>query len=85
MKITVEIPEYKPEVGFRFLWEDNFEISTHTETNAVLISANKEGLISMARHLLSLAQENIPSGYHIHLDEYNSLNDGSIELIVVRK
>ena len=38
--------------------------------------------MSLARHLLVLAQEEAPSGCHIHLDEFNSLEDGSVELIL---
>ena len=38
--------------------------------------------MSLARHLLVLAQEEAPSGSHIHLDSFNSLEDGSVELIL---
>ena len=41
----------------------------------------KSGLISLARHLLTLAQDSVPKHSHIHLDEYNSLEEGSAELI----
>ena len=46
------------------------------------IIANKEGLTSLANHLLNLAQDNVPRGYHLHFDESNSLKDGSSELII---
>ena len=52
------------------------------DKKAVTICANREGLLSLARQLLSLA-EGIP-GDHIHYDVYNSLEDGSAELIVER-
>lgn len=51
----------------------------------VLISANNEGLLSLANHLLTLAQKEVPIGSHIHLDEYNSLEEGSIDLIIEKK
>lgn len=35
-----------------------------------------------ARHLLTLAQDSVPSGTHIHFDDLNSLEDGSIGLII---
>lgn len=63
-----------------FTWEDGFEIATRVEDGAVVISANRAGLVSLSNHLLALAQEE-PHG-HFHLDEYNSLEDGSCELIV---
>lgn len=61
-------------------WVDGFEINVRIENGAAVISANKEGLLSLANHLKSLAEEQ-PGG-HIHLDVYNSLEDGSAELIL---
>ena len=39
-------------------------------------------MISLSRHLLTLAQDSVPSGTHIHFDDLNSLEDGSIGLII---
>ena len=61
-------------------WTDGFEIKVRIENGAAVISANREGLLSLAEHLKSLAEE--PSGSHIHLDAYNSLEEGSSELIL---
>ena len=61
-------------------WVDGFEISVRIENDVVVISANREGLLSLADHLKSLAEE--PPGNHIHLDAYNSLEDGSPEMIL---
>ena len=61
-------------------WIDGFEISVRIENEAAVISANREGLLSLANHLKSLAEE--PLGTHIHLDTYNSLKEGSSELIL---
>ena len=60
-------------------WIDGFEISVRIENGAAVISANREGLLSLANYLKSLAEE--PLGTHIHLDAYNSLEEGSSELI----
>ena len=60
-------------------WVDGFEINVRIENGAAVISANREGLLSLANHLKSLAEE--PPGSHIHLDTYNSLEEGSLELI----
>ena len=65
----------------RMKWEDGFSIAVKVENDAVTISANKEGLLSLANHLKALAQDNTP-GAHIHLDEHNSLEESSTELIV---
>ena len=63
-----------------FTWEDGFAIRVRHECEAVVVSANREGLVSLARHLQTLADE--PNQSHFHLDEHNSLEDGSCELII---
>ena len=79
-KIAIEIPEYNPQKGIEVSWEKGFEISTNIGNNAITISANKEGLISLARHLITLAEA--PIQEHLHFDDLNSLEDGSVELII---
>ena len=64
-------------------WVDGFEIRVKVDHDAVVISANKEGMLSLAKQLTALA-EAVP-GQHIHYDEYNSLEDGSAEMIIVRE
>lgn len=63
-------------------WEDGFTIKVRGEEKEVVISANKEGLISLANQLKALANDSI--GSHIHFDENNSLEDGSTDLIIER-
>ncbi|MBQ1386942.1 MAG: hypothetical protein II186_02310 [Erysipelotrichales bacterium] len=67
----------------RFDWEDGFEIAVKNENGAVCIKANREGLVSLARLCIALAKET--NGSHIHLDAYNSLEEGSDELILELK
>ena len=61
-------------------WVDGSRISVSTCGREVTISANKEGLLSFAKQLSQLAQQD--QGSHIHYDKYNSLEEGSIDLIV---
>lgn len=61
-------------------WDDGFSIATAVNNGAITISANREGLTSLARLLQSLADA--PPGTHIHLDQYNSLDDNSPDLII---
>ena len=62
-------------------WEDGFTIKVRVEDGGtVVICANKEGLLSLAGQLADLANEQ--TGCHIHYDAYNSLEDGSSELII---
>lgn len=80
--MKIDIPEYNKNTGLQLCWGDGYMIKVASENNKVVISANREGLISMVNHLLNLAQVDVPCGTHIHLDEYNALEDGSIDLII---
>lgn len=84
-KIELAIPEYDSEKGIVYKWENGFDIQAQIENGTIKILANKEGLLSLANHLLNLAQDGIPSGYHLHFDEYNSLEEGSQDLIIEKK
>ena len=64
-----------------FKWEDDFTISVEIQGGKVVISANEAGLRSLANHFIALADEKA-RGAHFHLDENNSLEDGSTELVV---
>ena len=61
-------------------WKDGYTINVRVDENSVLICANKEGLLSLASQLEALASEDV--GSHCHYDEFNSLEDGSSELII---
>ena len=61
-------------------WKDGFIINVKHNSDTVTLSANREGLLSLAKQLTALASE-LP-GTHIHYDSYNSLEDGSDELII---
>ena len=62
-------------------WMEGFKVSVNTFTDhEVTISANKEGLLSLACQLKALA-EGMP-GDHIHYDENNSLEKGSLDLVI---
>ena len=64
-------------------WIDGFEIRVDHDHDEVVISANREGLLSLAGQLTALA-DGVP-GDHIHNDDNNSLEKGSVELIIERK
>ena len=61
-------------------WEDGAQISFRKDGHEAVLSANPAGLRSLAGLLAALAEEG--PGSHYHLDEYNSLEEGSDELIV---
>lgn len=82
--VKITIPKY--ENGTLMLcWEDKFSIKCAIDQNgAVVLSANSAGLISFARHLLTLAQNDVPECTHLHFDEFNSLESGSKEVVIVK-
>ncbi len=85
MRFEIDVPDYTEEHGIQTIWEAECVITTKVEKSGhMLIAANQAGLISLAGALLSLAQPRVPIGQHIHLDELNSLEDGSCELIIQR-
>ena len=63
-------------------WVDGFDIRTAVRNKEIVISANREGMLSLAKQLAALA-EGVP-GDHIHYDEQNSLEEGSAEMIIER-
>ena len=63
-------------------WVEGFEIMAAAENGKIVISANREGLLSLAKHLPALADSE--PGEHVHYDEYNSLESGSAEIIIER-
>lgn len=63
-------------------WRNGFKVKAVAKNNEIVISANREGLLSLAKHLTALAN-GIP-GDHIHYDENNSLKEGSAEMIIER-
>lgn len=81
MKFELTIPEYIEGDSFKTEWVKGFEIYTELLNDSIVISANREGLITLATQLLTLAQDSVPDGYHFHLTDLGGLNEGSIELI----
>jgi hypothetical protein len=84
MKFEIEVPDYSPSDGLRLEWDHGFSITVQASASSTMIMANVEGLVSLARLLLTLAQPNVPVGVHIHLDQSNSLEGGSQELVIQR-
>ena len=63
-------------------WVDGFEIKAVVENGEIVISANREGMLSLARQLTVLA-DGAP-GDHVHYDEQNSLKEESADMIIER-
>jgi hypothetical protein len=82
MKVEINVPDYSKQNGLQMEWEDGSAISVEIANASILIEANRAGLVSLARLLLTLAGERVPAGHHWHLDDSNSLEDGSSDLII---
>jgi len=80
--VNISIPAYEESGSLFFKWDDAFKISVNHSTGEVCVSANSAGLISLARHLLTLAQESVPTGSHLHLTDGVELEEGSGDLII---
>lgn len=63
-----------------FDWSDTAKLKISLDNKAALISGNKEGLIFLGEYLIRLAELN--EGTHMHLDDFNVLEQDSPELII---
>jgi len=79
---ALDISEFTRRIIMITEWIDGFEIRTAVNNNTIVISANREGLLSLAKHLAALADGE--PGDHVHYDEYNALEEGSAEIIIER-
>jgi len=84
MQRFIEIGEKSTDGSFRLVWEDGYEIHSAIQGDEIIIKANRQGLRTLASHLMALAEEDVSSGYHIHLDDLNSLEDGSYGIVLER-
>ena len=82
MKVSLDVPNYSLGTGMTLKWEGNFKIKVSDMNGSILIEANTDGLVSLANHLLNLSQSSVQTGTHLHFDENNSLEDGSLDLII---
>jgi len=69
MRIKLDIYPYDPNQGVKVEWGDDCIVQTSTGDDFT-IAANRAALIELAKHLLTLAQEDTPPGSHIHYDEW---------------
>ncbi|MFD0367735.1 hypothetical protein [Streptomyces sp. NPDC127114] len=67
-----------------FTWDANSRIEVRNLGGEVVIEANAAGLRSLAAHLLVLAGDGVPDGAHLHLEDGNGLEDGSVGLVLER-
>ncbi|QFG20433.1 hypothetical protein [Actinomadura sp. WMMB 499] len=84
MRWTINVEAPSPQRGLAFGWEDGYDISVSAEAGEVVVAANREGLISLARHLLTLAQDGVTPGSHLHLTAGQEL-ESTCDLVLERR
>ena len=82
MEVKIKVNDYNKQEGLKLNWAENYKIEVIYNHGEIVISANEDGLLSLANHLVTLSQSEVPIGTHIHLDEYNSLEEGSAEVVI---
>jgi hypothetical protein len=84
MERLVRIGSYDPATGLHLEWSDGFQIEVQIHSGEALIKANKAGLTSLAQHLLTLAEDAVPAGMHVHLNASRELEGTSSDLVIGR-
>ncbi|MFD7942535.1 hypothetical protein [Streptomyces sp. NPDC059744] len=67
-----------------FAWDEDARIEVRNLGSEVAVEANAAGPRTLADHLLTLAQDGVPDGSHLHLEDGNGLEDGSVGLVLER-
>ena len=60
MERTLKIGSYSADRGLQLEWSPGFEIDVQLQSGEIVIRANKTGLISLAQHMLTLAEDSVP-------------------------
>ena len=84
MERTVEIGSYAPESGLALKWLSGYALEVRVHGTEVTLRGNAAGLRSLAQHLLTLAEETVPDGVHVHLEPGLELEDLSESLVLDR-
>ena len=82
MHIELSIPNYDGN-AIDVIWEKSAHYSIQTYENQVVLSANKDGLISIAKQMLYMAYNNLPYGSHVHLDSFFTKSENIEENLII--
>lgn len=85
----IKVARFTPESGLRTDWAGDHRLRVRVLGDArsgheVVIEGNAVGLESLARNLLTLAQDGVPSGTHSHLESATVLDARSAALVLER-
>jgi hypothetical protein len=83
-RVQVDVVRYDVRLGVGTFWDENarlqVEVQPLGDEQLVVVAGNRAGLRSLARHLLTLAQEDVPDGRHLDFDWYGLPGSGSTNL-----
>ena len=71
MKVELDISDYDKNIGFKSDWHGDFTIDSKINDGVIHIRANKDGLISLAKQMLAMANDTVPIHTHLHYDDYS--------------
>ena len=79
------MPDYDGN-GIDVIWEDESKYELKVFESEILLSANKKGLISLAKQMLYLANNDFHcSGAHIHFDSFFTKMDNAKYDLIIEK
>lgn len=85
MKITLDIPYYDGN-GLDVVWETGSKYVIKIADNNVIILANKNALVSIAKQMLYMAYNDLPKGSHVHYDSFfTKMNEEEYELVIEKE
>ena len=83
MIVKIDLPDYD-ENGIDIIWEEGSRYHIMVSKETVEITANKNALISIAKQMLYLAYNDLPSGSHVHLDSFFTGQQQDVELTIAK-
>ena len=84
-KVEIEVPYLESGNAILTSWEDNYRLKTSFSFGEFSLRGNREGLITLARHLLTLALNDVGLGAHIHYADYlDSLEEGDVPFVIAK-
>lgn len=85
MKIILEVPDYDGE-ALDVIWENGANYKIDVSSNEIVLSANQQGLISLAKQMLYMAHNDLLIGSHVHYDSFfTKLNTSKFNLLIERQ
>lgn len=84
MYIKLNIPNYDGN-AVDVIWDKGANFTATTDGVNIIIKANKSGLMSLAKQMIYMAYNDLPSGSHIHYDDFLLPNIGDEYCLVIEK